>query len=274
MILVENKRTLLFILTAFTFSIVTQLIWIDQLKFNNKLMINSNDFSLFSSIPFHLSSFLAKILPFTFETILFYMPAFLSSLLVVPIILVGKKFINLEVGFLAALITSIVLSYFNYVIVGYYDTEILYIVFSAFLLWSLLWAIHSKKDIYLLLTAVNILAFRWVYFQGYVLEFVFFGLITFYLLYLVIKNYKVSLNLYEDKNIAYILQLLTIMILSMVEVEMTLRIMLVFGYFMLFRQIRWHKHLYIMFLMAMILFFTTGGFDPIWSQLQGYVLKI
>jgi len=37
----------------------------------------------------------------------------------------------------------------------------------------------------------------------------------------------------------------------------------VFGYIMLFRQERWHKHLFIMLLMIAIMFTASGGFSSI-----------
>lgn len=300
MIVTTNKKTILYILIALVFSLSVRLIWVqqfsnmEQFKFNNEFMINTNDgyffaegardilsgistntndLSPYESSPSILTAYIANILPFSFETILFYMPAFFASLLVVPIILIGKKFDNLEVGFIGALFASIAWSYYNRTMVGYYDTDMLNIVFPTLLLWSLIWALDTKKDIYLLITAIDILAYQWWYPQSNALEFAFFGLITLYLLYLVVGSYKKTGKLYEDKNIVYTLQLLTIMILSMVQIEMTLRFMLVFGYFMLFRQTRWHKHLYIMFSMTMILFLATGGFDTILGKLDRYIFN-
>ena len=300
MILTENKKTMIYILLAFAFSIVVRLIWVlqfdtaDQFKFNDQFMINTNDgyyyaegardivagitqntndLSPVKSAPSQLTAFIAKILPVSFESILFYMPAFFASLLVIPIILIGKRLGNLEVGFIGALIASIAWSYYNRTMVGYYDTDMLNIVFPTLLLWSIIWAIDTNKDRYLVLTAIDIIAYRWWYPQSYALEFAFFGLVTCYLLYLMWKYKKEIVKFYEHKEIAYVLQLLTIMILAMVQIDMILRVMLVLGYFMLFRQKRWHKHLYIMLIMALMMFMATGGVDLIWSKLKGYVFK-
>ncbi len=300
MTLTQNKKTVLFILIAFAFSIAVRLIWVqqfsgtEQFKFNDQFMINTNDgyfyaegardivagitentndLSPFKSAGSILTAFIAKILPFSFESIIFYMPAFFASLLVIPIILIGRSIGKLEVGFIAALLASIAWSYYNRTMVGYYDTDLLNIVFPTFLLWSLIWAIKTQEDKYLLFTALDIIAYRWWYPQSYALEFAFFGLVFVYLLYLAFKERKDTVSLYENKTISYILQLLTIMMLAMVQLDMVLRIALVFGYFMLFRQEKWHKHLYIMFIMALMLFMASGGFDPIWGQLKGHVFK-
>jgi len=296
----ENKKIILYISFSFLFSIAMRMIWIlqfsgiEEVTFNNVFMINTNDGYFYAkgardilsgiaintndlassqSALSNLTAFIAKTIPISFEKILFYMSTFFASLLVIPLILIGKKIDNLEVGLIAALFSSIAWSYYNRTMVGYYDTDMLNIVFPTLLLWSLIWAVETKKDIFLLFTAFDILAYRWWYPQSYALEFSFFTLILLYLFYLIVKTKKPYVKLYENIEIAYVLQLLTIMLLSMVQIEMTLRVMLVFGYFMLFRQIRWHKHLLIMLLMSFIIFLATGGFDPIWGQLKGYVFK-
>jgi len=131
MMLSDNKKTVFYILIAFTFSIAVRLIWVyqfqgmEQFKFNNQFMINtndgyyyaegardivagitekSNDLSPFESAGSILTAMIAKILPFSFESVIFYMPAFFASLLVIPIILIGKSIGKLEVGHLFGLL--------------------------------------------------------------------------------------------------------------------------------------------------------------------------
>jgi len=293
-----NKKTILYILIAFTFSFAVRLVWVEQFssteqfKFNDQFMINTNDgyyyaegardivlgisentndLSPFESATSILTAWIANILPISFESILFYMPAFFASLLVIPIILIGKRLNNIEVGFIAALISSITWSYYNRTMVGYYDTDMLNIVFPTLLLWSLIWAIDTKEDKYLLFTALDIIAYRWWYPQSYALEFAFFALIVLYLAYLCLQNRKSLEKFYTNLSISYIIQLLTLMMIAMVQIDILLRLMLIFGYFMLFRQTRWHKHLYIMFIMTCILFLSTGGFTPILEKLQSYL---
>lgn len=302
MLIDENKKTMFYIVIAFIFSFLFRLIWVYQFndmpefKFNDQFMINTNDgyywaegardlinntisnnsLSPFTSAPSKLTAFLYHILPFSFESIIFYMPAFFASLIVIPIILIGKSIQKLEVGFLAALFASITWSYYNRTMVGYYDTDFLNIIFPTILLWSIIWAIRTKENKYLLFTALDILAYRWWYPQSYSLEFAFLGLIGIYLLINIVKIYieKKSLTkLYKNKNIFFTIQLLSIMLLAMIQLEITLRIMLVFAYFMLFQQERWHKHLNIMFIMVLILFASSGGLTPIVGQLNNYVFK-
>jgi len=297
MTLSTNNKTLLLILLAFIFSFSVRLLWVqqfnntEQFKFNGEFMINTNDgyyyaegardilsgtsqendYSPITSAGSQFTAFIAKILPLSFETIIFYMPAFFSSLLVIPIILIGREFGKLEVGFIAALLASIAWSYYNRTMVGYYDTDFLNIVFPTVLLWSLIWAVETKEDKYLLFAAADILAYRWWYPQSYALEFAFFGLITVYLFYLLYKNKHELSKFYENKNIIYIIQLLTIMLLAMVQMDIVFRMILVFGYFILLQQQKWTKNLYLILIASIILFMITGGLDPIIGKLKAYV---
>jgi len=295
----DHKKTLFFILVAFLFSFCIRLIWVYQFndigefKYNNQFMINTNDGYYWAegakdiisgiekehsrspilSAPSQLTAFLYKYLPFSFETIIFYMPAFFASLIVVPIVLIGKIIGKVEIGFIAALLSSIAWSYYNRTMVGYYDTDFLNIVFPTVLLWSIIWALKTFEEKYLLFIAFDILLYRLWYPQSYSLEFAFFGLVILYLIYISFKMKNKNKKFYENKEIFYTIQILTLMLFAMMQLEITFRIMLVIAYFMLFRQERWHKHLYTMFLMAIIMFIASGGLNPIIGQLKGYVFK-
>ena len=301
----QNKKTILFILIAFTFSIAVRLIWVyqfsdaGQFKFNNQFMINTNDgyvwaegardilsgisqendLSPIDSAASNLTAFIAKILPFSFESIIFYMPAFFSSLLVIPIILIGRSIDKLEVGFIAALLASIAWSYYNRTMVGYYDTDLLNIVFPTFLLWSLIWAIKTQEDKYLLFTAIDIIAYRWWYPQSYSLEFAFFGLVGVYVLYqyiLVKRSGVKEITLFEKKqDFKYNLLLITFILFAMMGLDGWIRFIIVITLFLAlkFQRELLFKYLYYLFGLSIILFMATGGFDPIWGELKGYVFK-
>jgi len=292
MLLTDNKKTILYILIAFTFSIAVRLIWVyqfqgmEQFKFNDQFMINtndgyyyaegardivagitkkSNDLSPFESAGSILTAMITKILPFSFESVIFYMPAFFASLLVIPIILIGKSIGKLEVGFIAALLASIAWSYYNRTMMGYYDTDLLNIVFPTFLLWSLIWAIKTQEDKYLLFTALDIIAYRWWYPQSYSLEFAFFGLVGAYVVHQYIKK----------EDFKYNLLLITFMMFAMMGLDGWIRFIIVILLFigLKFQRELVLKYLYHLFGLSLVLFLVTGGFSPIWGQLKGYVFK-
>lgn len=295
----ETKLTLLYIFIAFTFSVLMRLIWVYQFgdyeafKFNGQFMINTNDgyyyaegardllsgtsinpnaasyFAKFhqlndlsptTSAGSQLTAFFAKVLPFSFESIIFYLPVFLSSLVVIPIILISKGLKNLEMGLIAALLASIAWSYYNRTMAGYYDTDMLNIVLPMFLLWSIIWAINTNENKYLIITAVDILIYRWWYPQSYSLEFSFFGLIL------------LNTLIFDRKNM-YNYKLLAIMMFAMMNIDGFIRFPLVIGAFYIFTQAKFDKYIYYILGASVLGFFISGGFDPIWAQLKGYVFK-
>ena len=292
MTITDNKKTIIYILIAFAFSIAVRLIWVyqfngtEQFKFNNQFMINTNDgycfaegardivagitentndLSPISSATSILTAIIAKIVPFSFESIILYMPAFFSSFLVIPLILIGRSIGKLEVGFIAALLASIAWSYYNRTMVGYYDTDFLNIVFPTFLLWSLVWAIRTQEDKYLIFTAFDIIAYRWWYPQSYSLEFAFFGLVGSYVLYQYLKK----------EDFQYNLLLITFMMFAMMGLDGWIGFIIVVVLFISLKMQRELvlKYLYYLFGLSLILFMATGGFEPIWYRLKLYIFK-
>ncbi|MCW8895319.1 STT3 domain-containing protein [Sulfurimonas sp.] len=282
----ETRLTLIYILIAFTFSVAMRMIWyynfidVEAFKFNGQLMINTNDgyvwaegardilsginqdndFSPITSAASRLTALFAYILPFSFETVILFLPVFLSSLVVIPIILIAKGLDNLEMGLITALLASIAWSYYNRTMIGYLDTDMLNIVLPMFLLWSIIWAIKTNEDKYLIITALDVLIYRWWYPQSYALEFSFFGLILFYAL------------IWDRKNL-YNYKLLAIMMFAMINLDGFIRFPLVLAAYYIFKQEKLQKYIYYILAISIVLFFYTGGFNPIWGKLKIYVFK-
>lgn len=280
------RTNIFYIALAFIFSFAVRLIWVYQFydfesfKFAEQFMINTNDgyfwaegardllygvsqkhaLSPINEAVSWLTYLAVRVLPFSLETIIVYMPAILGSLIVVPIILIAQNLKMIEVGFLAALLASIAVSYYNRTMVGYYDTDMLNIVFPTFLLWSLILALRTKEEKYLLLTALEIIAYRWWYPQSYSLEFSYFGLILVYAL------------IFDRKNL-FNIKLLSIMLFAMMGLPGVLRLACVILTYVIFKQEKWNKYLWYILSIAVGLFFISGGLNPIWGQLKGYVFK-
>jgi hypothetical protein len=68
---------------------------------------------------------------------------------------------------------------------------------------------------------------------------------------------------YKCKRLVMFIKLITMLLIVFLPLDYTLRAMLLFGYFMLFRQERWHKHIFIMLIMTLIMFTASSGFSPI-----------
>ncbi len=282
----EENKAYIYIALAFIFSVLIRLIWVYQFKdtgnfmWNGQFMINTNDgyfwaegardllsgihqphdLSPVGTAASQLTFILAKILPFSFESVIFYMPSFISSLVVIPMVLIAKSLGRIEFGFIAALLASIAWSYYNRTMVGYYDTDMLNIVFPTFMLWALVSAFRSNEDKYILFAGLEIVAYRWWYPQSYSLEFAFFGLILLYTL------------VYNRKNIYYY-KLLAMMLFAMMGLPDLVRLAAVIFVYILYKSKKADAYMYYVLGLAFVLFLFTGGFAPIWGQLKGYVFK-
>jgi len=152
---VTTSQMLGLMLLAYMFSFAIRMIWVYQFQdnpnfmWNGHLMINTNDGYFFASgvqkelFEMHLenprvfsiwdygivlfTTLFTKITPFSLDTITLYMPSIISSLVVIPIILIARLYKQTLWGFFAALLGSIAWSYYNRTMTGYYDTD----MFSA-----------------------------------------------------------------------------------------------------------------------------------------------
>ena len=281
-----DKKVWIYIGLAFTFSILLRLVWVYQFSgyedfyWNNQFMINTNDGYFFAEgardilsgisqendlspihlAPSQLTAFFAKILPFSFETIIFYLPAFLSSLVVVPMILIAKSLGRVEIGFVAALVASIAWSYYNRTMVGYYDTDMLNIVFPVFVLSFLIIALKSKESIYLLLSGLTLVAYSWWYSASYSLGIAFF---VFVLIYTLVFHRKELFNY----------KLLIIMLFAMIGLPVLAKFIAVIGVYFSFRIKKLDSYIYYFLTVALLIFLATGGFSPVLAKLKGYVFQ-
>ena len=67
---------------------------------------------------------------------------------------------------------------------------------------------------------------------------------------------------YENKRVVLALQVISMIVIVLLKIELTFKLMLLFGYFFLFWQKRWHKHLGIMLLMLSIIMISTYTMAP------------
>ncbi len=282
------------ILIAFIFSMAVRLIWVykfddqAQYKHNETFMLTTTDGYFFAegardilndrdpieskiyNSPMNqglsqLTALIYKITPWTLDEIIFYMPAVFASLLVIPLVLIGATYGSLTFGFIAALIGSIAWSYYNRTMVGYYDTDLLNIVFPTFLLWSLIGAVVTKHDRYILLVAIETIAYRWWYPQSYSLEIAFVGLLVVFAIY----------TWFKKRDNFYNLALISLMLLSTLNIDSYYRasivgVMLIFLHF---KKDIFTQYIYYILGGTVLLFFATGGLDPIVGQLKSYIFQ-
>ena len=190
----ETRQVFLFVIIAYIFSFAIRMIWVYQFQdnpdfhWNGQLMINTNDGYYFASgaqktlFGMHLDNpripsvwsfgtvaitvLLTKITPFSLETIILYMPALISSLVVIPIILIARLYNESLWGFFAALLGSVAWSYYNRTMIGYYDTDMFSAMAPVFILYFLMKStidFNLKSALY---AAVAIIVYPFFYDQG------------------------------------------------------------------------------------------------------------
>jgi len=182
------------IILAYIFSFGIRLIWVYQFQdnpnffWNDQLMINTNDGYYFASgvqqallgmheenirIPdifgyslVFFSTLMVNVFSLSIETVILYLSAIVSSLVVIPIILIAKLYNKPLWGFLAALLGSITWSYYNRTMIGYYDTDMFSAMAPMLILYFLI-----KSTIYFNIrsafyAAIMIALFPFLYDQG------------------------------------------------------------------------------------------------------------
>ncbi|MDR2034573.1 MAG: peptide transporter [Helicobacteraceae bacterium] len=220
-----------------------------------------------------ITAFLAKYLPFIpFETLIFYLPAALGSLLVVPIVLIGHSLKQSYMGFGAALIGSIAWSYYNRTMVGYYDDDMLIIVLSTLSLYSIVAGVTSKKSIFLLLAAIFAPLSIWYYPNSQLLIFGMAGVLFIYSL--------LSYQSDEDGDHSYNDKLLFFLFTGILSMRFGIAIgsfiiVALFALFVIFEEQTKKRWLILPLLIfaAIVSLYFSGVIASFWHQFSGYIVR-
>jgi dolichyl-diphosphooligosaccharide--protein glycosyltransferase/undecaprenyl-diphosphooligosaccharide--protein glycosyltransferase len=286
------KEIVLLILIAYAFSFFIRMIWAvwasEQSSFmwNNEIMINTNDGYFFASAANYLLNgahadnprvhiaissypsmvyityFLAKYTPFSLETVILYMPAVVSSLVVIPIVLTGKLLKLPWVGFFAALLGSIVWSYYNRTMIGYYDTDMFSVLLQFTVLYFFLFTIYEKKDTNVLWLAFSLLLYPLFYPQG---------LSLIYAIFMLWMLYQLIFQRDEQNSYLFII----VASVALWTSPIWIKILLIIGLFIFLEQIKGkldHKKFFYLSMGALLVFFLFGNvFGLILSKVNVYV---
>ncbi len=284
-----SLRTLFILIAiAYLFSIAMRFIWVNdvsampQFHWNNELMINTNDGYLYAEgardvlngsheandlsgveEPLaELTALLAKIIPVSFETLILYMPSFIGSLIVIPLILIGRSLGQTKIGFIAALIASIANSYYNRTMSGYYDTDMLNIVLPVLETYSLILALTHQRNRYLIPITISIAMYQFWYPGAYALDSA---------LFLTILGYTL---LFDRKNIFYY-KIALFVLLGILAIPLVAKIglaLLIFAFFHFQKELSL-KLFWPLFAVIIGIYFISGGVDLIVGLLKSYVFR-
>jgi len=215
----EIYNVLIAIILAFFFSVALRFIYVSEVSsisgfyWNSHLMINNVDGYYYAEGArdiingFHqkydlspvgnplaiLTAYISKFFHIPLDVLIFYMPGIFGSLIVVPLILIGRLLNNLWAGFLAALMASITWSYYHRTMFGYYDTDMLTVVLPLFSVWAIMWNLKNREEKYYFVSALSV-ALMILWHPGlFNLANGFFIMTLFYVLYLkTVKNSSVE----------------------------------------------------------------------------------
>jgi len=296
------KVLLLFILLAYLFSIGVRLYWpmyfADNASMFNagQMMINTNDGYFFATgakdiidglvaedsqraSAFGVSQglvlltvYATKLLPFSLETVILYMPAVISSLIVIPIILSGRLMGHTLVGFLAALLGSIAWSYYNRTMVGYYDTDMFSVFLQFTIFYALLHIAYKKELKSIILAAFLIFLYPYFYPQGMTIIYAMFIMLVLYL-FAEYKRIVVTEETNDFKADAFSLYgsmiLLSIPLMLIVPIEVRVTLFLLASIALLKIKLKEKQLVYI----ALVFFIGFLFYGNVFSVMLGKVLS-
>ncbi len=287
---ISSKQFLFLIVVAFVFSVAMRLIWVYQFSGNSafmwdgQLMINTNDGYFFASgaqkalegmhqfnprvpdvLQYGLTFFttwLVKLTPFDLNTVILYLPAFISSLVVIPMMLLGRLYNATAFGFFAALIGSIAWSYYNRTMVGYYDTDMFAAMAPMFILYFLIASIKEERLNTALYASLMIFIYPFLYDAGRAIV---YGMGIIYILYMVIFHRK---DEFTPKSIILIS-------IGLTPLFYLLKLLLIIGaYIVLKRDVIKGKNLTYLAMLSLAFFLIFGNiFGIIWSKIQTYSVR-
>jgi dolichyl-diphosphooligosaccharide--protein glycosyltransferase/undecaprenyl-diphosphooligosaccharide--protein glycosyltransferase len=293
---VSTNQMLGLIILAYLFSFAIRLIWVFQFQdnsssiWNNELMINTNDgyffaagvqqaleglhlenprvFGMWDYGVIFFSTLFVKITPFSLETVILYMPSVISSLVVIPMILIARLYKQTLWGFFAALLGSITWSYYNRTMTGYYDTDMFSAMAPMFILFFLM---KSTVDFNLrsaLYAGVAIIIYPFLYDQGQAIVYAIGVIYGAYMLWF-----------HRDSNTTYASLILVFIALIPLSLDKPLsyivHIGLLFGvYFLLKMEKLQEKKLLIIATASTFLLFLLLGdvFGLIWGKIISYTI--
>jgi dolichyl-diphosphooligosaccharide--protein glycosyltransferase/undecaprenyl-diphosphooligosaccharide--protein glycosyltransferase len=286
------KEVSVLILIAYVFSFTIRMIWVLQFQdnpnfiWNNQLMINTNDGYFFASAVEYLlkglhvdnprvqiaidsypgmiyvTYFLTKYTPFSLETVTLYLPPVISSLVVIPLILTGKLIKLPWIGFLAALLGSIVVSYYNRTMAGYYDSDMFSVFLQFVVLYFFLFTLYVKEDKNVLWLAFSLLIYPFFYPQG---------LSLIYAIFILWAGYQLVFQRKEQNSYLFII----VASVALWAVPISVKVVLIIFIFLFLEQIKSkidnQKFLYLTLFAILVFFFFGNVFSLILEKIGSYL---
>ena len=227
------------------------------------LCIKKNDLSYYGYPLSTLTCWIVKFLGVKLETAMIYMSVFFSSLVAVPVILIANEYKLKFAGFIAALLAVVANSYYNRTMAGYYDTDMLIIPLSVFVVWGLIRVLEKKDVNSLIIAPLSALIYMWWYSSAFSLISILTALFLFYTL------------IFDRKNPLFYLEI-SLLLLAISNLDLTLKFAIIFAFYVLClfkKEIINLKFALGVLVVVFVVFTIRGGLNPIIFQLKFYVFR-
>ena len=286
---ISAKYLIIYMFITYFFSVGVRLFLFYQISDNSNYFYNGNVIPLWTpdtglygyyanqllsgvSYPFiseympgYLLYGIVSITGLNLDTVLFFAPAFLSSFIVVPILLIANHYYLARLGIYAALIGTLMTSYYYRTHLGYYDTDILNAIFPLFAIYFLIRTVDTKKSIYSICAFLSLIVFSLWYHSSLP---IILSIVAIYLLYLL---------LYARKE-TYAYQSLFIIAIALFPLTFIHKILLLIIIFLSFYSIHKYKdinykyYLSILFI-AIVAFFLVIDTSRYYERVDSYINK-
>ncbi len=293
----------LFIVLAYMFSMGVRMYWplhfadVQSMHYAGELMINTNDGYFFSTNAKDiidgviaedkqrasaidaspglvlLTAYATKFTSFSLDTVSLYLPAIISSLIVIPIVLTGRLLGNTLLGFLAALLGSIAWSYYNRTMVGYYDSDMFSVFLQFMIFYSFLSVVYKKNFVSIIFASFLVFIYPYFYPQGMTLVYAMYILL---ILYMVLEYKGVISNEetapYKDGAISLYssITLLSIPLMITLPIETRILLFIIFVAVILAKKLEEKQLLYLAVASFVAFLFFGNVFAVIWSHVVTY----
>ena len=240
------KQLFFYILSAYLLSIAVRLFLYYQISDNHNYLYNGNIIPLWTAdaglygyyanqilsgvsypfiseyIPGYLLSWIVNITGVNLDRVLFFAPAFLSSLVVVPIILIANRYKMPTFGLYSAFIGSVMSSYYYRTHLGYYDTDVLNVFLPLLAIYFLIKLVEDRKLIDALYASLSLLSFSLWYHSS---SAIILAIVAVYFLYVLIYNRK--------ENLSY--QSLFLLMIALLPLDISIKMAILISLFILFK---------------------------------------
>ncbi|HIC79298.1 MAG TPA: hypothetical protein EYP02_08960, partial [Sulfurovum sp.] len=240
------KQLFFYILLAYLLSVAVRLFLYYQVSDNHNYLYNGNIIPLWTAdaglygyyanqilsgisypfvaeyMPGYLLSWIVNITGMELDKVLFFAPAFLSSLIVIPIILIANRYKMATFGLYSAFIGSVMTSYYYRTHLGYYDTDVLNVFLPLLAIYFLIKLVEDREPTDALFASLSLLSFSLWYHSS---SAIILAIVAVYFLYIMIYNRK--------ENLSY--QSLFLLVIALLPLDISIKLTILILLFILFK---------------------------------------